>query len=664
MKLLNRIAHFALFLLVAGQLSVVFAQIPHFLTPITYPSPGASMVALADVNGEGVLDAVIANGFVFTGSGVSVLLGRPNGTFLPAKKIVPAGNPSFIVVGDFNNDGKADIAVANESNPANPAPAPGGPPENSVSILLGNGDGTFQPAINTTTLGALSMAAADFGDGKLDLAVGTGSLSPVEILLGSGDGTFTVSDTSLNGLSTLVFTGDFNHDGKQDFLAGGVQMLGNGDGTFTLGQALPVQGLSAVPDSNGDGIPDLAGQFISFHAITGLIAFGLPDGTWAPSLISNFNGLGNVVAAKFDSDTKNDIFGAGSPTLGGINQPVGGLFLSNGDGFFTKVEAGFGITSIGASGSPAFTAAADLDHNGAPDVVIANGKGIVVALNTFGHPPLLAQLTTGVSFLVGGASTTGTVSVGGPAPAGGALVTLTSSNPAATLPGGTSVLIPAGSQSATFPITTQSVAAPATATITGTYHAIKQKAVLNVEPPESLSSISVAPASLIGMFGGDKAVGTITLSVPASNGVVVNLSSAQPGKLSVPATVAVAPGATTATFALSALPVPSDTVVAVTAALLGATTSAQVTVRKEAATVVITKAEYTVSKSLLHVKASSTDRVSALQLYNPSTGASIGSIPLVNVGKFVGQATVVGPLTSVAVQSSVGGVAIAPAVQK
>jgi hypothetical protein len=94
------------------------------------------------------------------------------------------------------------------------------------------------------------------------------------------------------------------------------------------------------------------------------------------------------------------------------------------------------------------------------------------------------------------------------------------------------------------------------------------------------------------------------------------------------------------------------------------TQSSLVAVRKETATVTVTKAEYVVSKGQLSVEASSTDRVASLQVFNANTGALVGTIPLVNVGKFVGQLHVTGSLTSVAAQSSVGGLSIAAVVQK
>jgi hypothetical protein len=182
--------------------------------------------------------------------------------------------------------------------------------------------------------------------------------------------------------------------------------------------------------------------------------------------------------------------------------------------------------------------------------------------------------------------------------------------------------------------------------------------------PAALVSLSMTPTSLFGAFGGNPAVGTITLTSPAPDGTVVSLASSNFSALAVPASVAVPPGATTVTFAASAGNVSADTKVTVSGTLLGVTRSGALTVRKELATVRITKAEYTVRKSLLIVEATSTDKVGTLRLYNAKTGAFIGTVFTVGGGKFSGQYTVKGPLTSIAVQDSMNGLAIATVVQK
>jgi hypothetical protein len=166
------------------------------------------------------------------------------------------------------------------------------------------------------------------------------------------------------------------------------------------------------------------------------------------------------------------------------------------------------------------------------------------------------------------------------------------------------------------------------------------------------------------MSGGNRAVGAVTLSGPAADGTVVSLVTDKPGAISIPATVSVSPGATTAFFAIAAQPVTADTPVTISASLQGVTISGTMTVRKETASVIVTKSQYTISKSQLNVEATSTDAVLSLQVFNASTGALVGTMPAVGGGKFVGQFTVKGPFTTVAVQSSVGGLAIASVPQK
>jgi hypothetical protein len=674
-KLLSTPFRLALLIVATGQMFIASAQVPHFLDPVSYSVPGASMAVLADINGDGILDVVTANGYIAGGSGVSVLLGNGDGAFQPAKTIAAGGNPSFVAVGDFNHDGRADIAVANEPDPSSaliPPPAPGPAPD-SVSILLGNGDGTFQPSIDTPTLGAVGLATADFnGDGNLDLVVATGQSSTAQVLLGNGDGTFAVSSLAVNAPTGSVIAGDFNHDGTPDLLVFNVELLGNGDGTFRVGPPITLPGPNRyvfLGDFNGDGVLDLASVASGSRGSTiSEISFGLADGSFAQPFITNFRGgPHNAVAADFDGDGKADVFGAGMPPLSGLT-PVGGLSLGKGDGTFNVVANGFGfsINPIqGATPFPAFAAVGDIDGNGSPDVVIATGSAILVARNTSGQPPLLAQVTANATSVLGGMSAvTGTASLGGPAPVGGAVVALASSDPAASFPNGNTIVIPAGATSANFTFSTAVVAASTPVTISGSYNSVMQTGAFTIVPPFSLQSISISPASLFGMFGGNPAVGTLTLSGPVADGTVISLVTEKPGAISIPATVSVAPGATTAAFAIAAQPVTADTPVTISASLQAVTVSGTVMVRRETASVVLTKSEYTVSKAQLKVEATSTDAVSSLQVFNASTGQLVGSMPAVGGGKFVGQFIVKAPFTTAAVQSSVGGLAIAPVPQK
>jgi hypothetical protein len=740
-KQLSRVFVCALVLAIIGQISTTYGQtstklgeVPQFVKPVSYPVPGVTGAVLADVNGDGILDIVTANGFpgnsfVTGGQGVSVLLGNGDGSFQAARTVLATGNPTSVVVGDFNGDGKPDIVVAF------------GAGVTSLSILYGNGDGTFKaptsipigflasvdPTNNIN--GVSSLVAADFtGDGKLDLAVAVSALTtnPVtggspfsayalEVLINHGDGTFGAIDTPVPGISTAgvpapLAVADFNGDLLPDLISSdGTVLLGNGDGTF---RTIPTSdgtahANGAVGDFNGDGRLDVAGLGAGgsnrghiFPPPPSVMMFGLPGGTFTAPFASNFissivtitnNGLttnvtfngDNLVAADFNGDGKLDIAGFRDISYG------------TGDGqfnaTFNTVDFVSALHFQGFAGDfspPLLVEVGDLDGDGAPDLIaMGDGNSVQVALNTAGRAPKLAQLglldsptsTTSsqiANSVVGGSATivTGEVSLGAPAPAGGALVALASSNAAVFFPSGNTVLIPAGSQFADFKVSTKAVSAPTLSTISATYHLVTLNTSLSVVSAFTLAS--VPPVSILGEFGGNAGVGTVTLSGPASDGVVVSLASANPAVLAVPASVAVAPGATSATFPMTANHVAADTVVTVTGTLAGTTRSGAVTVKHQPAIVVIQKAEYVVKKGQLTVQATTTniepvgaDIIPSLTVYNASTGALVGSIRLANVGKgnvgtFTGVLTVTGSLTSIGVQDFAGGLAIGAVAQK
>jgi Domain of unknown function (DUF4347)/FG-GAP-like repeat len=212
-------------------------------------------VQVGDFNSDGKPDIAVANILDRT---VSVLLNNGNGTFGSINKINLTTSLSLLRLGDFNGDGKLDVITAG-SNTNNP-----------VSVSLGNRDGTFQPAINTLTGPggyALDMSVGDLnGDGKLDLATINAGSNNVAILLGNGDGTF-VAPTSfvVGGSSKSIAIGDFNGDGKLDLTTSGLTSVfvlqGNGNGTFGTATELRLGSLFPravkVGDFNKDGKPDL-----------------------------------------------------------------------------------------------------------------------------------------------------------------------------------------------------------------------------------------------------------------------------------------------------------------------------------------------------------------------------------------------------------------------
>src|SRR5262249_31341063 len=182
---------------------------PNYSTGV---APGT--VAVADFNRDGIPDLAVANrGGTTTGDHqgtVSILLGKGDGTFRVAVDYAAGTNSSAVAVGDFNGDGIPDLVVGNGTAIGS---------SDNVSVLLGNGDGTFQAAVNYA-VGSLPIfvTVGDLnGDGNLDLAVANGGSNTVSVLLGNGDGTFQMAKNLPVGTTPqTVAIGDFNGDGIPD----------------------------------------------------------------------------------------------------------------------------------------------------------------------------------------------------------------------------------------------------------------------------------------------------------------------------------------------------------------------------------------------------------------------------------------------------------------
>ena len=304
-----------------------------FAAPKSYPvgtSPAA--IAVGDFNGDGKIDIAVAN----TGSGdVSILLGNGDGTFQPASSFSAGNSPSAIAVGDFNGDGKLDLAVF---QPGSNGVA------GSISILLGNGDGTFQaPKTLTLSVSASIMAVADFdADKKSDLAVCDSA--NLGIFIGNGDGTFQAAkNTVLSGCFGLV-AADFNGDSKPDLAAitsstaGRIRiLLGQGDGTFSLGGLIIDTGVEmplVAADFNHDGKVDLIASASQSGCGT------TPPPCQTSREITVFLGNGDGTLQNGQNVTSLSFFGPRGPVL---HDPFVGDF--NGDG---KVDLAY-LTSSGTT---------------------------------------------------------------------------------------------------------------------------------------------------------------------------------------------------------------------------------------------------------------------------------------------------------------------------
>jgi VCBS repeat protein len=246
-------------------------------------------------------------------NGYSVLLGNGDGTFQPPL-FSNIGAVFSMVVGDVNNDHKPDLILQPGSSAATGS---------SALVLLGNGDGTFKSPVSYFDAGLSTLVVADFnGDGNPDIAAGglISNSAQTGILFGNGDGTFQniVFPASLNGFAAL-FTADFNTDGKPDLLSGSSVALGNGDGTFTILSSFssdPPSSANGIADFNGDGILDLFVLVLGgFHGPIGSgILLGKGDGSFDP-LINIPDPAGTLVKFPLSTALISDMNGDGLPDL-------------------------------------------------------------------------------------------------------------------------------------------------------------------------------------------------------------------------------------------------------------------------------------------------------------------------------------------------------------
>ena len=418
--------------------------------------------AIADLNGDGKLDiALLTNNTT-----VTVALGNGDGSFQEPQSYNPGLYPSGLAIADVNGDGKPDLVVTGcipGGNPCSP---------DAVTVMLGNGDGSFKsgPAYSTGGLASIPAVADLNGDGEPDLIVLNScpslpctSKGTLGVLLGKGDGTFEpVVTYSAGGFNSgALAIADVNGDGNPDLLVGngcnssgtcsaydknhalGV-LLGKGDGTFHPVVAYPSGGYEvnsiAAIDLNGDGNLDIvAGNWCGTTDCTSNssvgVLFGNGDGTFQAPTSYDVGGMlaMGLTVLDVNGDGKPDFIMTGyceenTPACGSTGAELFAL-LGNGNGTF---QPGVILYMLGAYGGPKALLAADLNGDGKPDLVLTHGCNsldctlddaeIGVMLNNLGAPattvsvassknpiPLLEKVTYTATVAGGSGAISGTV---------------------------------------------------------------------------------------------------------------------------------------------------------------------------------------------------------------------------------------------------------------
>ncbi len=656
-------------------------------TRTNYPILGNNHI-VADLNGDDIPDLAA------TGSGgVGVMLGNGDGTFRPRVNYSTGAQSQDLAAGDFNSDGRVDLAVSLNSA------------QFSLALLTGNGNGTFNAPVTFENTAAQddspAIVATDLdNDGRLDVVLAhmlSCFVSPcvaarnITVMLGFGDGTFqTPFELDVGTGMSRIAVGDFNSDGIKDLGIAGDRaqvyiLLGIGNGSFlkqptmnllTEG-TIGVDGTDIdVADLNGDTIQDLV-VAIALNGSRTAILLGNNDGTFQPARIITEPRL-RVPQYQVIADFNRDGFLDLAMALANGTEGLLELRRGNGDGTFGSpllYLAPPPQSSVGAG--PIVTG--DFNRDGRPDIALpitGASPGLAGLVNSTGSvvvSPAYGSVTATPSTIAAGSASeiAITLRAGSVAPSRGFTFSVSSSNTAAlTVP--SSVFMPAGASSVRFNATARNVTSTQTVNVRIRNDQLGRRdvsvTVIRTTPtpaPLALSSLTLSPSSVV---GGNMVQGTVTLNAAAPSATVVTLASSN-ATASLPASVTVAAGASTASFAINTAAVSATTSATISGSFGGVTRSATLTINTVTApppppppstdTVRITRAEYESSKRTLRVEATSTSSSATLRVFVTSTGQLIGTLSNNGGGQYRGELSVSTNPQNITVRSSLGGVATA-----
>ncbi|MCI0350777.1 MAG: DUF4082 domain-containing protein [Acidobacteriales bacterium] len=552
-----------------------------FLTDYEWTFSTASQLLSLTLDSGTVIGGTSANGTVTLrvaapAGGITVQLSSSNSAVasVPTDVFVPAGatSASFAITTSgvatstpVNITASLDV-VKTAVLTVNPPP---------LSSLVLNPTSVFSRGTSTGTI-TLSVPAPVGGSTVALASDNAAATVPASISIpaGSTTGTFTVTASdvavttnvnitaTLNGVKTAVLT---VNPYTVSNLALSPTTVGSGvssTGTVTLNAAAPTGGMAVALASNNPAATVPASVTVAAGGTTATFAVTTTSVTssTAVTITATLNGAKTAVltvnpAALSTLTLKpTSVVGGnnstGTVTLSGI-APAGGAIVSLGDTnpaatvpASVTIPAGattatFTVTTIGVAANTT-------------GAISGTYAGVTRNANLTVTPAAISSLALSPATVVGPASSTATVTLNGNAPVGGALVTLTDANAAATIPA--SVTVAEGARTATFTVTTVAVGAATTGNISGTYRGTTRSANLTVNP--LFASITLSPTSLL---GGASSTGRANLNAAApSGGVLITLSSANPAATT-PASVTVPAGATTATFLVTTTPVSTVT---------------------------------------------------------------------------------------------------------